>query len=214
MPSNRYKVATKVAALFFLALTTVSAIRRPESFPQHPQASRQLKQEQLQQRQHVATTIARTTPRGGKVDTKAAEAPPKPAIFSDAVTGTIVLTLIERVVNKIFMQKGVKFPAQLGGCGLLFAFLVVADAVVPGLGNSIFEYLTPGTTLLTKWLAVFFVPGLAMLPLAPSVGSGLEVSNRVCCCHREGQLLSFVETFDAVRLGLKFSIFAWKICIR
>jgi len=28
---------------------------------------------------------------------------------------------------------------------------------------------------LTKWIAVFFVPGLAMLPLAPSMGNSLEV---------------------------------------
>eukprot|EP00536_Pseudo-nitzschia_multiseries_P010027 jgi/Psemu1/258664/estExt_Genewise1Plus.C_2940005 len=84
--------------------------------------------------------------------------------------------MIERIVNKFFVNAGVKFPAQLGGCGILFAFLVLADAVVPGCGNAIFEYLTPGTTLLTKWLPVFFVPGLAMLPLAPSVGSGGEIA--------------------------------------
>jgi len=171
MPSKAFP---KLVALLLLALTAVSAIRSPESFPQHPQTARQpqqLRQEQLQQRHYAAATVAQTTPRGGKVDKKA-----KPVILNDAVTGTIVLTLIERIVNKFFVQAGVKFPAQLGGCGLLFAFLVIAEAAVPGVGNSIFEYLTPGTTLLTKWLPVFFVPGLAMLPLAPSVGSGLEIA--------------------------------------
>jgi len=166
----------KLVALLLLASTAVSAIRSPESFPQHPQTARQqLRQEQLQQRHYAAATVAQTTPRGGKVDKKAPPAA-KPAILNDAVTGTIVLTLIERIVNKFFVQAGVKFPAQLGGCGLLFAFLVIAEAAVPGVGNSIYEYLTPGTTLLTKWLPVFFVPGLAMLPLAPSVGSGLEIA--------------------------------------
>jgi len=165
----------KLAVLLLLAFTAVSAIRTPESFPQHPQAVRQLRQEQLQQRHYAATTAAQSTPRGGKVDKKAPAAPAKSAILNDAVTGTIVLTLIERIVNKFFVQSGIKFPAQLGGCGILFAFLVIAEAVVPGFGDSIFKYLTPGTSLLTKWLPVFFVPGLAMLPLAPSVGSGLEV---------------------------------------
>jgi len=88
----------------------------------------------------------------------------------------VVLTLIERVVNKLFVKAGIKFPAQLGGCGILLAFLVIADAVVPGVGTAVFEYLSPATALLTKWLPVFFVPGLAMLPLAPSVGSGIEVA--------------------------------------
>jgi len=165
-------ISPKLAALLLLALTAVSAIRAPESFPQHPQTVRPLRQDQLQQREYTAEAVVKTAPRGGKVD-KAA--PSKPAILNDAVTGTVVLTLIERIINKFFVDAGVKFPAQLGGCGLLFAFLVLSNAVVPGFGDAIFEYLTPATTLLTKWLAVFFVPGLAMLPLAPSVGSGLEV---------------------------------------
>jgi len=165
----------KLATLLLLALTAASAIRTPESFPQQPQAVRQLGQEQVQQRQNHASAVVQTTPRGGKVDKKAPKASAKPAIFSDAVTGTIVLTLIERIVNKFFVRAGIKFPAQLGGCGILLAFLVLSETVVPGVGDSIFEYLTPGTALLTKWLPVFFVPGLAMLPLAPSVGSGLEI---------------------------------------
>mmetsp|Transcript_10197 Transcript_10197/g.23880 ORF Transcript_10197/g.23880 Transcript_10197/m.23880 type:complete len:520 (-) Transcript_10197:59-1618(-) len=190
--------ASKLAVLLLLALTVVSAIRAPESFPQHHQATQQLRKEQLQQRSHVATDVAKNTPRGGKVDKNAA-APSKPAILDDAVTGTIVLTLIERIVNKFFVQAGVKFPAQLGGCGILFAFLVIADAVAPGFGTSIFEYLTPGTTLLTKWLPVFFVPGLAMLPLAPSVGSNLEVFKilLVTC-------LGFVYTLYSVAYSVLF----------
>lgn len=171
MPSKGF-MTPKLVALLLLALTAVSAIRAPESFPQHPQTVRQLRQDQLQQRQYAADALVKTAPRGGKVDATASK---RPAILDDAVTGTVVLTLIERVINKIFVHYGVKFPAQLGGCGLLFAFLVISNAISPGLGDAIFEYLTPATTLLTKWLAVFFVPGLAMLPLAPSVGSPFEV---------------------------------------
>ena len=94
----------------------------------------------------------------------------------DAITGVVVMTLIERGVNKIFAAKGIKFPSQLGGCIALFFFLLLADVVSPGLGESVYASLTPGSGLLAKWLPVFFVPGLAMLPLAPSIGSGMEVS--------------------------------------
>jgi len=55
-------------------------------------------------------------------------------------------------------------------------FMLAAETVSPGLGDSIFSSLSPGSALLAKWLPVFFVPGLAMLPLATSVGSGLEVA--------------------------------------
>jgi hypothetical protein len=97
------------------------------------------------------------------------------ASSKDAVTGAVIMALIERGLNKIFVSQGIKFPAQLGGCIALFAFLILADAVSPGLGESIFTSLSPGSALLAKWLPVFFVPGLVLLPLAPSVGSGLEV---------------------------------------
>jgi hypothetical protein len=102
---------------------------------------------------------------------------------TSAVGGGIVMAGIEQLVKKIFVSKGITFPAQLASCLILLSALLVTG----GLGQSIYEQLTPGTQLLTKWLPVFFVPGLAMLPLAPSVGSGMEVRVRTkvtfhyCC---------------------------------
>jgi len=62
------------------------------------------------------------------------------------------------------------------GCTIgVFAVLVLAEAVSPGVGEAWFQLLTPGANLLTKWLPVMFVPGLAMLPLAPAVGSAADV---------------------------------------
>lgn len=93
----------------------------------------------------------------------------------DAITGAVVMTLIERVTNRVLKAQGIKFPSQLGGCIALLFFMLSAEVVSPGLGDSIFTNLNPGSALLAKWLPVFFVPGLAMLPLAPSIGSGMEV---------------------------------------
>jgi len=63
----------------------------------------------------------------------------------------------------------------LGGCCILFIVLLLANAVKPGLGDAVFTSLSPGAGLLAKWLPVFFVPGLAMLPNAPSMGSAVEI---------------------------------------
>eukprot|EP00980_Cylindrotheca_fusiformis_P009203 scaffold2003_cov139-Cylindrotheca_fusiformis.AAC.19 len=93
----------------------------------------------------------------------------------DALTGAVILTLIERATNRVLNAQGINFPSQLGGCIALLVFMLVAEVVSPGLGDAIFTNLSPGSALLAKWLPVFFVPGLAMLPLAPSVGSGMEV---------------------------------------
>ena len=92
-----------------------------------------------------------------------------------ALSGAITMALLERGINKIFAAKGIGFPSPLGCCISLLTFMLLADVAKPGLGESIFAFLAPGQALLTKWLPVFFVPGIAMLPLAPSMGSGLEV---------------------------------------
>jgi hypothetical protein len=124
------------------------------------------KARQLPTKAHsVSDGVDLTSPRGGGGF----------ASHKDAVTGAVIMALIERGLNKFFVSQGIKFPAMLGGCIALFAFLLLADSVSPGLGESIFTTLLPGSTLLAKWLPCFFVPGLVMLPLAPSVGSGLEV---------------------------------------
>lgn len=123
-----------------------------------------------------------------KVDAAAAPAGAKatattstgtPALFpTDAILGAVAMAAVERAVKTAFVANGIAFPAQLAGCLILFFTLLAADLLVPGLGGRAFVALGPGTALLTKWLPVFFVPGLAMLPLAPSVGSGVEVRER------------------------------------
>jgi len=68
-------------------------------------------------------------------------------------------------------------------------------------GDAVFEYLTPGANLLAKWLPVFFVPGLAMLPLAPSMGSPVEIL-KVLAIVVIGFYFSCASTAYAV-LGLR-----------
>ena len=90
--------------------------------------------------------------------------------------GTFFFLVANHLLIKLFAAKNVAFPAPLGGCLILFALLLLAQTASPPLGDACFELLTPGANFLTKWMPVFFVPGLAMLPLAPSMGNSLEVS--------------------------------------
>lgn len=102
------------------------------------------------------------------------------AAGKDAISGAVAMLLIERGINKLFVAKAIKFPAMLAGTIALFFFLLMADVVSPGLGESIFASLTPGSNLLAKWFPVLFVPGLVMLPLAPSIGNSSEVCDIIC----------------------------------
>jgi hypothetical protein len=98
---------------------------------------------------------------------------PTPAL--NELTGASIFLVLDHLFRKAFQAKGINFPSQLGGCCILFVIMNLLEVVKPGVGDSIFTYLSPGAGYLAKWLPVFFVPGLAMLPLAPSMGSPLEV---------------------------------------
>jgi len=87
--------------------------------------------------------------------------------------GALAFIALDILFRKAFKANGISFPSQLGGCVIIFVFLLLSGLV--GVGDSIYDALSPGAALLAKWLPVFFVPGLAMLPLAPSMGSALEV---------------------------------------
>jgi len=105
--------------------------------------------------------------------------------------GALAFVLLDVFFRKVFKANNVGFPSQLGGFGILFGVLLLSELVSPGKGDMLFKVLSPGAGLLAKWLPVFFVPGLAMIPLAPSMGSGFEV----------------VKVLAVVVLGFYFSAF-------
>ena len=94
----------------------------------------------------------------------------------DAISGIVAMGLLEAGLKRFFKASNINFPSMLGGCMLLFVVAVLAETIHPGWGDRIHDFLAPGSALLSKWLPSFFVPGLAMLPLAPSMGTGLDVS--------------------------------------
>ena len=92
-----------------------------------------------------------------------------------AIYGIAAMAMVEASLKKFFTAANINFPSQLGGCIFLFVVAVLAQVIRPGWGDAIQDFLDPGCALLSKWLPSFFVPGLAMLPLAPSIGSGMDV---------------------------------------
>jgi len=101
------------------------------------------------------------------------------------MTGVVTLILIEVAFRKAFQARNIRFPAQLAGCVALFVAMVLADCLpggddgaVANNNNFICQALSPGAGLLAKWMGVFFVPGLTMLPLAPldAIGSSVEMA--------------------------------------
>mmetsp|Transcript_25515 Transcript_25515/g.31430 ORF Transcript_25515/g.31430 Transcript_25515/m.31430 type:complete len:404 (+) Transcript_25515:505-1716(+) len=57
----------------------------------------------------------------------------------------------------------------------LFTTMLTLHSIRPQFGDAFYNILSPGATVLAKWLPVFFVPSLVTLPLASSLGSTTEV---------------------------------------
>eukprot|EP00588_Corethron_pennatum_P011713 CAMPEP_0194278470 /NCGR_PEP_ID=MMETSP0169-20130528/11251_1 /TAXON_ID=218684 /ORGANISM="Corethron pennatum, Strain L29A3" /LENGTH=487 /DNA_ID=CAMNT_0039022663 /DNA_START=36 /DNA_END=1499 /DNA_ORIENTATION=+ len=97
----------------------------------------------------------------------------------------------DAALRAVFSKTGIKFPSMVAGCVGLFAAMAAAEAIVPGAGDAASNALTPGSALLAKWMPAFFVPGLVMLPTAPSLGSAGEV----------------IKVLSVVVLGFFFSLY-------
>ena len=95
--------------------------------------------------------------------------------LSNALLGAIGLAIIEKIAKEGLSAANIKFPAGLGACIGLFFVLLLLDIINPTVATSIFNALTPGAALLTKWLPVMFVPGLVCLPLSPPIGGTADV---------------------------------------
>jgi len=98
------------------------------------------------------------------------------SLLSKEYLGVGYFVIFDIVLRKFFQSKDITFPSMMAGCVLLFLVLALFELIQPGLGDAQFQALTPGAGWLAKWLPSFFVPGLAMLPLAPKVEGSLEIA--------------------------------------
>lgn len=124
-----------------------------------------------------------------------------PMFNTQNMLGATFFIIFDIVIRRVLTAKNIAFPSMMAGCLFLFGGLLLAEFVYKGLGDAIFVLLTPGSVLLSKWLPIFFVPGLALLPLAPKFGSAAEVG-KVLATVIIGFLFSLSSTGFAV-LGLR-----------
>lgn len=91
------------------------------------------------------------------------------------VVSTLLIIAIDVGFRRYFKQSNIAFPSSLAACGALFATMIMVHVILPGVGESIYGLLDPGANALTKFLPVFFVPSLVLLPLAEPLESYMEV---------------------------------------
>jgi hypothetical protein len=94
----------------------------------------------------------------------------KPSPLVKAVASSTLFIFADVAIKHIFKAKGISFPSSLAGCCAMAAVLLTNP-----FHASMYQVLAPGARLLQKFLMVFLVPNLIVLPLCDGVGSAMEV---------------------------------------
>lgn len=93
-----------------------------------------------------------------------------------AVASATIFVVMNTGLQQLFLTKAIAFPSSLAGCMALAIGLLSSPN-----HRQIYKVLAPGSKLLQKFLMVFLVPNLIVLPLCDGCGSVTEVSCCFCC---------------------------------
>ncbi|KAL1515653.1 hypothetical protein AB1Y20_002271 [Prymnesium parvum] len=72
---------------------------------------------------------------------------------------------VDIALRRLFAAKAIPFPSSLAGMLFLFTSLCGLQATAPAIAQGIATAASPGCAIISKWLAIFFVPNLVILPL-------------------------------------------------
>uniref|UniRef100_A0A7S1TNE3 Plastidal glycolate/glycerate translocator 1, chloroplastic n=1 Tax=Erythrolobus australicus TaxID=1077150 RepID=A0A7S1TNE3_9RHOD len=75
------------------------------------------------------------------------------------------LVVLDQLFKRLFCAMNWCFPCALGGMLSIVTVLFSLRAVSPDAADKLAAFFQPGVAFLSKWLAVFFVPVLIVLPL-------------------------------------------------
>ncbi|GFZ08725.1 membrane protein [Actinidia rufa] len=77
-----------------------------------------------------------------------------------------IVLAIDKALKKAFVAAAIKFPSALFGMFCVFTILMVLDSTVPDAATSLMNFFEPALMFIQRWLPLFYVPSLVVLPLA------------------------------------------------
>lgn len=78
--------------------------------------------------------------------------------------GIIVATDV--FLKQAFVAASIKFPSALFGMFCIFSVLMIFDSFVPAAATSLMSFFEPAFLFIQRWLPLFYVPSLVVLPLS------------------------------------------------
>ncbi|XP_073304225.1 plastidal glycolate/glycerate translocator 1, chloroplastic-like [Primulina huaijiensis] len=77
-----------------------------------------------------------------------------------------IIVFMDKLLKKAFVDAAIKFPSALFGMFCIFTILIVLDAIIPKAATTLLEFFQPALLFIQRWLPLFYVPSLVVLPLA------------------------------------------------
>lgn len=109
-----------------------------------------------------------------------------------------IILAMEKFLKMAFEAAAIKFPSALFGMFCIFSILMILDSTIPDAATSLMSFFEPALLFIQRWLPLFYVPSLVVLPLSVRdipAASGLKI----CCIIIGGWFASLsVAGFTAI----------------
>ncbi|KAM3000676.1 hypothetical protein FF2_037055 [Malus domestica] len=89
-----------------------------------------------------------------------------------------IILAMDKFLKKAFVAASIKFPSALFGMFCIFSVLVILDSTVPAVATSLMNFFEPALLFIQRWLPLFYVPSLVVLPLSVKsipAASGIKI---------------------------------------
>lgn len=77
-----------------------------------------------------------------------------------------IILAMDYYLKKAFVAAAIKFPSALFGMFCIFTILVILDSTIPAAATGLMNFFEPALLFIQRWLPLFYVPSLVVLPLA------------------------------------------------
>ncbi|RZB60310.1 Plastidal glycolate/glycerate translocator 1, chloroplastic isoform C [Glycine soja] len=77
-----------------------------------------------------------------------------------------LILAVDKFLKQAFVAAAIKFPSALFGMFCIFSVLIILDSTVPAAATAFVSFFEPAFMFIQRWLPLFYVPSLVVLPLA------------------------------------------------
>lgn len=77
-----------------------------------------------------------------------------------------IILATDKLLKKQFVAAAIKFPSALFGMFCIFTILTTLDSTIPAAATGVMNFFEPALLFIQRWLPLFYVPSLVVLPLA------------------------------------------------